>query len=160
LGNGEKGPGGKLPQKPPQGSVPQQPVLQAQFQESSVEITLPTIPPQLFREYENASAGLGKHVISLIEEEGKHRRSLQLEDMRAQIRVAEHPHNLKKRGQIFALVAVLAVLAFAFCLLRFCPDVPGVAWVAGGVTGGTLVSIVGAFIYGQRAGRDSQPPPG
>ncbi len=124
--------------------------------ESRVQISVPTIPPEIFKQYEDASPGLGMQVVHMIEAESEHRRSLQRVDMEAQIRIAEHPHLLKARGQFCATLAIVAVLAFAFCILKFCPTAPGVSWVAGGVTGTTLLGIVGAFIYGQRAGRSSR----
>lgn len=95
---------------------------------------MPDAPERIFRQWEG---------------ETEHRRSYETTALEASIR-------RDLIGQVSAALFALSALAVAaFALWMSQP------WVAGTIGGGTIVSVVGAFLYRRRSKTDPQatPPP-
>lgn len=86
----------------------------------------------------------------MIEAQGAHRRASEQLELEAALRIAEQPHFAHKRGQLLTGGALLAVLTFAFCILKF---IPGDA--AAGVAKTAVQLMIGAlaiaFVGGKAA---------
>lgn len=93
---------------------------------------VPDAPERIFRQWEEESA---------------HRRSYEQKALDAAIR-------RETRGQVSAaLFALTALTVAAFALWKREP------WVAATIGGGTIVSVVGAFLYRRASGKASQTGP-
>ena len=110
----------------------------------------PLPPPAALEEFARLIPDAPKRIFRRWEAEADHRRAYEREALAAIRRDA--------RGQVSALLfalAALSVSAFALWL--------GEPWVAGTIGGGTIASIVGAFLYQRVAGKAKSlpnPPPG
>jgi hypothetical protein len=128
------------------------PTLTTQFQVQGAitHLSLPTLPPELLAAYEKVSPGFGKHVAAIIEAEGADRRARQRLDLATALRVAEHPHFALKRGQYLTAGALVVVLVFAFCVLKFIPGEPA-AGVAKTAVQLMIAAVAVAFVGGKAA---------
>jgi uncharacterized membrane protein len=115
----------------------------------------PLPPPELLAKYESACPGCADRILSMAEEEGKHRRQVEQRVIDAQVDSDRRESNEARRGQICALVITLAAIgAGAYTALQGHE-------VAGSIIGvGGIGSIVTTFILGSRsAAEPGQDPP-
>ena len=111
----------------------------------------PLPPPSVLDGFQKLVPDAPERIFRQWERESEHRRSYEQAALQATIR-------REARGQISATVFALSALAVsAFALWMHEP------WVAGTIGGGTIVSVVGAFLYGRLLGSPpksvEQPPP-
>jgi uncharacterized membrane protein len=98
----------------------------------------PLPPPEILEGYKAAYPDAPAIIFNELVEQGSHRRAIERMAINRQEGRAD-------RGQIFALIIVVLVLAACVYLgLHHQP------WVAGTLFGATLASIVGTFVYGSR----------
>lgn len=108
--------------------------------------TGPMPPPELLRGYEVVVPGSAERIVKMAEQEQQFRHEM----TRAAV---QGGMSGVKRGQVFALI-VVAIMAVA-CVICAALDQAVVASVLGG---GTLVSLVAAFLGQQILSRDSDQP--
>lgn len=111
-------------------------IIQAINQE---DFSGPIPHPELLKKYEDIKEGFAERIVSMAEIQLNHRVSC--ED-----KVVEGSVSDSKRGQIFAFVLSLLFLGSAVFL-----GFNGHDWLAGGLGGGTLVSLVTVFITGNKS---------
>lgn len=94
---------------------------------------------ELLAKYEDVLPGLANRIVQMAEREQAHRHAIERVEV-------QQPYQLARRGQIFAITAIVLVLGFAVFL----------AAIGSPITAGVLVAIdllglVTVFITGQRA---------
>lgn len=97
----------------------------------------PLPPPSWVEHYAEIQSDFPERILSLTEREAAHRHEIQRD-------LADSTIRDTRRGQVFGLVVACAVLLVAALALTL--DHPLVAGILGG---GTLVSLVGVFVYGR-----------
>lgn len=100
--------------------------------------TGPLPPPEILEGYKASYPQAPEIIFGELVKQGEHRRGLEQTAIRRQEVRAD-------RGQIFALVIVLAVLGVALFAIR-----EGQGWVAVALFGSALVGVVALFIFGTR----------
>lgn len=111
----------------------------------------PLPPPAVLEEFGRLVPEAPERIFRQWESESDHRRAYEHEALEAAIR-------LEARGQISPLVFALSALSVAAFALWL-----GQPWVAATVGGGTIASVVAAFLYQRVAGRTKaipKSPPG
>jgi uncharacterized membrane protein len=103
--------------------------------------------------YERAHAGLADRIVKMAEDEASHRRQLESTIATAQTRDILSGRLESRIGQLLAFgIATTIVVCGTVCIL-YGHEISGTA-----LSGGTLASLVGIFIYG-RHGRPSSGKP-
>lgn len=121
--------------------------------------TGPLPHPQILKEYEAAVPGSGDRIITQMEEQGRHRRSLETKVINSNI-------GNERLGQIFGFILGFMVIAFGFYLINNDKDVYGLIAILS-----PLTIFAGLFVYGKESGKqrlkqkrehveDSEPPNG
>ena len=111
----------------------------------------PLPPPAVLEQFGRLVPDAPERIFRQWEAESDHRRAYEREALAAAIR-------RDARGQVSALVFALTALSVAAFALWL-----GEPWVAGTIGGGTIASVVGAFLYQRAAARTKsfpQSPPG
>jgi uncharacterized membrane protein len=116
----------------------------------SAEFSGPLPPPSLLYEYERACLGAADRIIRMAEQEAEHRRLTETAIVRAGTEDLERGSADSKRGQIFALVIVMASIGGCVYLA-----INGHEWAAGALGLGPLSTVVGSFILGRRGQNSS-----
>ncbi|WP_153813462.1 DUF2335 domain-containing protein [Streptomyces sp. SUK 48] len=103
------------------------------------ELTLrgPLPPPEMLAGYEEALPGLADRIVSMAENEQRHRHEVERTDLRQAYRVA-------RAGQVFGLVALAIMTALAAYLAYL-----GHAGWAVAAAGIDVAAVVGVFVTGQ-----------
>lgn len=102
----------------------------------------PLPPPSWLEHYAEIQSDFPERILSLTEREAAHRHEIQKN-------LADSSIKDTRRGQVFGLVVACVVLFVAALAL-----ILNHPWIAGILGGGTLVSLVGVFVYG-RSSRSS-----
>ncbi len=90
------------------------------------------------RAYELVVPGLADRIVHMAESETLHRHEMETVTVQSTFRE-------RARGQRYGLaIGIVGVLAGAACVLT------GHDWAGAGIGGGTVVSLVSAFVYGRR----------
>ena len=113
------------------------------------EFSGPIPPPQILERYDALLPGAADRILTMAESQAEHRRSLEACALEADIADVPLHRAQLRRGQIFALVVALALLAVTGLIAVFHRTSAG-AYAAAGLGGGTLVSLVSVFIIGRR----------
>lgn len=104
----------------------------------------PLPPPAVLEEFRAVVPDAPERIVRQWEQESEHRRAYEQKALDAAIAK-------ESRGQASAILFALAALSVsAFALWM------GEPWVAGTVGGGTIVSVVGAFLYQRAAAKPSK----
>ena len=98
----------------------------------------PLPPPQTLAQYETILAGCAERIVSMAEEQAAHRRTLET-------RVIAGNLAAERRGQIFAFVLALVVIALGGGLIQLGKDASGLTAIIG-----ALATLVAVFVYGRR----------
>ncbi|MCP5112171.1 MAG: DUF2335 domain-containing protein [bacterium] len=105
----------------------------------------PLPPPAQLAEYNEVLPGLAERIVTLTEEEARHRRSLEQKALEATSRNSENRDVEAKRGQVFAFT-----IAMSFILAGLIVAIWAEPW-AGTVFGGIGIGgIVSTFVLGRR----------
>ncbi len=105
---------------------------------ASFSFSGPLPPPGVLAEYERIVPGSAEKVINLTMDQARHRMDLET-------RVVDSDINDSRMGLIFAFLTGLAGFAAAVLVAKL-----GYGTASSIIGGGTLVALVGAFIYGLR----------
>ena len=111
---------------------PEQKIIQ---QEQTIHFSGPLPPPQILEQYNKIIPGSAERIIKMAEQQATHRMALEKTDS-----------NNSKKGVYFAFIIGVTGITGAVILGLF-----GQQASAGILGGGTLVSLVGAFIYGTKS---------
>ncbi|MCC6423999.1 MAG: DUF2335 domain-containing protein [Phycisphaerales bacterium] len=110
----------------------------------------PLPPPDQLDHYNKVSPGMADRIMRAAEAESEHRRYLEKQLLEAQIADVQIERRIEMRGQIFALVvSCLAILGGIIVVIN------GYAIAGTLLSGATIVSLVGLFIYGRERLRTS-----
>lgn len=109
----------------------------------SQEYSGPIPPPQMLSDYEKVEAGLANRLVTMAEEEQKHRQSLESLAVNGEI-------DKDKRGQQYALTTSLFIILITAILIYFDHEIAATAF--GGVT---LTGLAYIFISGRK--KDDEP---
>lgn len=104
--------------------------------------------PTILQGYEDVNNGFAERILVMAEKEQQHR--FNCDTLMVKGTIAE-----SKRGQLFALLISTLFLGGAIWL-----GLEGHDWLAGGLGGGTLVSIVTILITGQKGNKKSHEAKG
>jgi uncharacterized membrane protein len=88
--------------------------------------------------------GLADRIVTMAEQEASHRRKLEETLLGARIGDAVATRRIESRGQSYALTISIVVVVGGLVAVLFGHPIAGTA-----LTGGTLVSLAGLFIYGR-----------
>ena len=127
---------------------PQQAQIGITVEKKMAGFSGPIPPPSLLAEYEQGFEGSADRIIKMAEKALEHRHSMEQQIVASQIADSTASHTAAKRGQLCALIVVLASLA-------------GGVWTAttghefaAAVIGGTgITGVVTAFLADRRRGR-------
>lgn len=107
----------------------------------------PLPPPAVIEEFRRLVPDAPERIFQQWEQESAHRRAYEQKALDAAVK-------RDARGQISATIFALSALAVsAFALWMYQP------WVAGTIGGGTIVSVVGAFLYRRALDKPAKPDP-
>lgn len=106
----------------------------------------PIPAPEALARYEQLTPGLADRIVKMAENEGNHRRSLEVSGQKAQIEHIERRDYEARRGQIFAFMISIITLISGAWIIKNGHDVPGTFVSLSGLGG-----IVTAFIYGRKS---------
>lgn len=113
-----------------------------------VEYSGPLPPASEYAAYEETTPGAGDRILTLTEEQSKHRQLLELEDSRAFHAHCKEELRLDGRrtiyGQYFAAIALIMLTGLAWRALEL-----GNPRVAGAIITVGLVSVVAVFVTGR-----------
>lgn len=104
----------------------------------------PIPPPEFLAEYDKICPGLGDRLVKMAEDEAAHRRSIETKLTDAQVEDLRAGRREARRGQICALITVLAVVGGSVYIAAQGHE------IAAGLLGiGGLGGVVATFIYGR-----------
>lgn len=103
--------------------------------QKTVSFSGPLPPPHLLQQYNDIIPGSAEKIIKMAEQQAGHRMGLEKID-----------GNNSKKGVIFAFIIGMTGIIGAVILGLYDKEVVAVA-----LGGGTLISLVGAFIYGTKS---------
>lgn len=104
----------------------------------------PIPPPEYLAAYDQIQTGLAERIVKMAEVEGDHRRALEARNLEGEIEDRKWERRLEGKGQAFAfMIAVSGFVTSAFCAYF------GAAIAAAAIGGGSLVTIVVAFLTGR-----------
>ncbi len=104
----------------------------------------PIPSPAALAEYEKALPGLADRVVKMAEDESLHRRELEKQIVQAQVEDGRAARNDQKLGQKSGLSIAILVVLCGFGAICLGHPVSGTV-----LAGGSLVSLVGVFVYGR-----------
>ncbi len=107
----------------------------------SAQFSGPLPPPAILEKYDMVSPGAADRIISMAETQAKHRQALELQVISSGV-------SNSKLGLIFGLIIGLAGLGAATLL-----GIYGQPLLSGIIGIGSIVSLVGTFIYGSQSGK-------
>ena len=105
----------------------------------------PIPPPAMLAEYDGVDKGLANRIVTMAEEQQSHRHTLETQSLLAAI-------NSEKRGQHYALVVSLLIIAGSIWLISNGNELSGSI-----LAGGTLTALAYIFITGRKKEEDSAP---
>jgi uncharacterized membrane protein len=148
---GSAGPGSSEGVTPSPGRREPESVI-AQFQ-ISAEFSTPFPPPEFLRRYKEILPEAPERILSMIEAESKHRRSLESKHLQAQIDYQIAQRSERRLGQWLGFfIGTIAILAGAITSIFGNP-------VAGGFIGtGGVVGLVAVFVLGRYMESRSERP--
>ena len=112
-------------------------VIELFHSEYSEYFSGPLPSPRMMKEYERILPGMPNRIVTMAEEQQRHRISLERKTIQKQI-------GQSGVGQIFAFVLGLALISFSvYCIYK------GFDYVAGIVMSLTIISVIGLFITGK-----------
>ena len=121
----------------------------------TVQQTSGPIPdPQTLRQYNEITPGLADRIVRMAEDEALHRRGLERTIVDAQSDDIKSQRTEIRLGQVFAVVVAVAGFGFGTYAMTHGAQIGGSV-----LGGGTLVSIVGAFLYRQHAASKAPDEP-
>ena len=103
-----------------------------------------------FRQYEETTPGAGDRILSMAEDEQRHRHEMEKIALEASIEDAKQAREERRRAQWLAWSLSLTVLVFGCGLIFLGHQTAGLS-----ITGGTIVGIIVAFL---RNARRSEAP--
>lgn len=104
----------------------------------------PIPPPEILRMYDEVVPGTAATIISWAQTEAGHVRDMERLAVEGELKE-------RARGQWMGLtIGVVALVAAVVCVVL------GSAWVGATIGGATVVSLVGAFVYGQYVQRQDR----
>jgi uncharacterized membrane protein len=106
------------------------------------EISGPIPSPDLLRQYEEIQPGLADRIVKTAEEESLHRRELEKISIGAQARDIASQRSEIRAGQFAALVVAISGFVCGTYAMTHGSQIGGSC-----LSGGTLISLVGAFLY-------------
>lgn len=110
-------------------------------QESYFEGPLP--PPSLVKEYEKMLPGSFNRILTMAEENAKHRSQIDLHEMEMEKRIIPESFDIQRSGQKKAFyISIVGIIAVAFCAYLNQPTIGSI------LAGTTLISLVPNFIAG------------
>jgi uncharacterized membrane protein len=98
----------------------------------------PIPPPQILSGYDQVQAGFAERIVAMAEKEQSHRHGLENQALNSSI-------SIQKRGQIFALLLSLLILAISGFLIYEGKELAGSA-----LAGATLTGLAYIFITGRK----------
>jgi uncharacterized membrane protein len=109
-----------------------------QIVQQSAFFSGPLPPPAILAQYDSVVPGAAERILKMAEEQSKHRRDLESQVIAADIANA-------RKGLMFGfIIGVVGLLAALIAALY------GKEWVGSVLGVGTLVSLVGTFVYGSQ----------
>lgn len=127
--------------KPPAKKAPPQPNNGGNHTTISVQShkwEAPLPPPAILEDFDRVVPGAAERIVDAWETESKHRRALEVSEQRSFYRDG-------MAGKVFAFIFVIAALGAA----SFCAYL-GAEWAAVILGGGTIGSVVWAFVQGRK----------
>lgn len=124
---------------------------------SSTTISYGPLPsPAALAAYERASPGLALHIMAMAEDEARHRREIEAQAAAVAVKDAWWKRAERRVGQICAVVFALTCVLVGGWISTSGHPVAGTMF-----SGTTLVTVVGAFLYGSKEKeRDEAVTPG
>lgn len=104
--------------------------------------------PDVLAGYEKLVPGLADRIVRMAESESAHRRDLESRFLNAQIEDNKTDRLIEGRGQVCALIVALVTIIGGFVIIG-----TGHAMAGSLLSGGTLLTLVGIFIYGRERAR-------
>ena len=105
----------------------------------------PLPDPATLAGYNNVTPGLAERIVRMAETEAAHRREIEVAIIHIESDEHQHRRRIEGRGQLCALaVAMAALIGGVVCIIA------DHAISGSLLTGGTVVSLVSLFIYGQK----------
>ena len=97
----------------------------------------PIPPPNTLAEYENIVPGAAERILTMAENQGKHRRNLE-------VKVIDKDSDRASKGQIFAFIIAMTIIIGGFLLIWHGKSLEGMTSIIG-----AIATLAGVFIYGK-----------
>lgn len=118
------------------------------------ETSGPLPNPDILKRYDELVPGAADRIIRLAETEATHRRSLEDKIVTAQVRDVHDDRIEGRIGQITAgVITVVVVTCGTYAIVH------GYPLTGGALSGGTIISLVGIFIWGRTRKPAPEKPP-
>ena len=104
----------------------------------------PLPPPQVLSQYEQIVPGAAKRILAMAEKQSRHRREMEASVIGSDVRNS-------RLGLYFGFSIGVCGLVCSVVIAIF-----GQPWAAGLIGVGTLVSLVGTFVYGSKQRREER----
>lgn len=115
----------------------------------------PLPPPALLKQYDDIISNGAERIMQMAESEQQHRHDMERQLVNQEINDAADGRGIERRGQIFAVIVCLSLIYVAREIAL--AGNPGYATL---LAGGTLASIITAFISGKFKGEKKQDDEG